>query len=80
MNTVHKPYPYEHLRKTEPADLEIHEVTTGTSLSTGTSPTTECIAPLNPRINLGKYEHPCQIEDLNPGEQVPPRGTQPTDL
>ena len=24
-----KPYPYEHLRRTEPADLEVHEVTTG---------------------------------------------------
>jgi hypothetical protein len=24
-----KPYPYEHLRKTEPANLKIHEVTTG---------------------------------------------------
>ena len=72
---VRKPYPYEHLRKTEPADLEIHEVTTGASLSTGTSPTTKSIAPLNPEINPGKYEHPCQVEDLNPGGQVQPQGT-----
>ena len=45
---VRKSYPYEHLRRTEPADLEIHEVTTYASLSTGTSPTTKSIAPLNP--------------------------------
>ena len=57
---------YEHLRRTEPADLEIHEVTIGVSLLMGMSPTTESIAPINP----GKYEHPCQVEDLNPGGQV----------
>ena len=67
--------PYEHLRRIEPADLEIHKVTTGALLSTGTSLTTERITPLNPRINPGKYEHPCQVEDLNPGGQVPPQGT-----
>jgi hypothetical protein len=72
---VRKPYPYEHLRRTALADLEIHEVTTGTSLSTGTSSTIESIAPLNPRINLGKYEHTYQVKDLNPGGQVPPQGT-----
>jgi hypothetical protein len=60
---------------TEPVDLEIHEVTTGASLSTGTSPTTESIAPLKPRINPEKCEHPCQVKDLNPGGQVPPQGT-----
>jgi hypothetical protein len=38
----------------EPADLEIHEVTTGDLLSMGTSPTTESIAPLNPGINPEK--------------------------
>ena len=32
---AHKPYLYEHLQITEPADLEIHKVTTGASLSTG---------------------------------------------
>ena len=63
---VCKTYPYEHIRRTEPADLEIHEVTTDASLTTGTSPTIESIAPLNPGINLRKYEHPCQIKDLNP--------------
>jgi hypothetical protein len=63
---VRKPYSYEHLQRTEPVDLEIHEVTTGASLLTGTSPTTKSIAPLNPRINPGKYEHPCQVEDLKP--------------
>ena len=65
---VRKPYPYEHLRKTVPAHLETDEVTTGASLSTGTSPTTESTMPLNPRINPGKCEHPCQVEDLNPDE------------
>ena len=33
---------------------------TGVSLLTGTLPTTESIMPLNPRINPGKYEHPCK--------------------
>jgi len=37
---VRKFYPYEYLRRTGPADLEISEVTIGTSLSTGTSLTT----------------------------------------
>jgi hypothetical protein len=72
MNIHTQTLPYEHLRRTVPTDLEIYEVTTGASLSTGTSPTTESIAPLNPGINPGKYEHPCQVEDLNPGGQVPP--------
>jgi hypothetical protein len=44
-------------------DLEIHEVTT---LSTGTLPTIESIVSLNPELNPGKYEHPYQVEDLNP--------------
>jgi hypothetical protein len=48
---VCKPYPYEHLRRTEPLDLEFYEVTTGTSLSTGTSPIIENIVALNLRIN-----------------------------
>jgi hypothetical protein len=59
------------------ANLEINEVTTGALLSTGTSPTTERIVPLNPGINPGKCEHPCQVGDLNPGGQVLPQGTQP---
>jgi hypothetical protein len=67
-----RPYSYEHLRRIELADLEIHEVTTGASLSTGTSSTTESITPLNHRINPGKCEHSYQVEDLNPGGQVPP--------
>ena len=46
-----------------PTNLEIDEVTTSASLSTDTSPITENIAPLNPRINLGKYEHPSQVGD-----------------
>jgi hypothetical protein len=62
---------YGHLQKTKPVDLEIHKVITGASLSTGTSSTAESIASLNPGINLGKYEHPCQIDDLNLGAQVP---------
>ena len=75
---VRKPYPYVHFRRIKPADLEIHEVTACTSLSTGTSSTTESITPVNPEINLGKYEHPCQIENLNLDGQIPPEGTQPT--
>jgi hypothetical protein len=62
---VRKPYSYEHLRKTVPAHLEIDEVTTSTSLSTGTSPTTKSISLINPGINPGKCKHPCQVEDLN---------------
>ena len=57
---------------TEPADLETHEVTTDTLL-TGTLLTTESITPLNPRINLGKYEHPYQVEDLNLGRNISPK-------
>jgi len=59
---------------------EIDEVTTGASLSTGMSPTTERIASLNPGINPGKYEYPCQVGDLNPGGLVPPQGNQPPKL
>jgi hypothetical protein len=77
---VRKPYPYKHLRRTEPADHEIHEVTSGASMSTGMSPTTKSITPFNPGINLGKCEHLYQVEDLNPSGQVPPQGTQPADL
>jgi hypothetical protein len=46
---IRKPNPYEHLRKTVPAHLEINKVTTGVSLSTGTSSTTE--STLNPEID-----------------------------
>ena len=42
--------PYEHLRRLSRQILEINEVTTGTSLSTRTSPTTECTTSLNPKI------------------------------
>jgi hypothetical protein len=51
MNTRTQTYPCEHFRRIEPADLEIHEVTTDASLPTGTSPTTKSIAPLDPEIN-----------------------------
>ena len=54
-----------------PTQLEIDEITTGASLSTGTSPTTESTTPLNPGINSEKYEHSYRVEDLNPGGQVP---------
>jgi hypothetical protein len=77
---VHKTYPYEHIRRIESADLSIYEVTIGASLSTGMLPTTISIAPLNPKINLGKYEHSCQVEDLKPDGQIPPQGAQPTEL
>jgi hypothetical protein len=62
---AHIPYPYDHLRITEPTDLEVDEVTTGASLLTGTSPTTERIAPDNSRINPRKCKRPCQVQDLN---------------
>jgi hypothetical protein len=62
------------------ANFEIVEVTTGTSLSMGTSPTTERIASLNPGINPEKYTHSCQVENLNPDGQVPSQGTQPAEL
>jgi hypothetical protein len=48
-----------------PADIEINEVTTGASLSTGMSSITESITPLNPRIYPGKYEHLCQVEGFD---------------
>jgi hypothetical protein len=38
------------------------------------------IASLNPEINPGKYEHLCQVENLNSGGYVLLKGTQPTDL
>jgi hypothetical protein len=75
MNTRTQTLLYEHLRRTELVDLEIHEVSTGASLSTETSPTTESIVPLNPEINPEKYDHPCQVENINLGGQV-----QPTDV
>jgi hypothetical protein len=56
-HTYVKHYLYEHLRKTVPTNLEIHKVTTDALLSMRTLPTTESIAPLNPRINPEKYEH-----------------------
>jgi hypothetical protein len=58
---VCKLYPYEHLRRTEPADLE---VTTDTSLSTVTSSTTESIAPLNRLvcINFFQMEFICNFQ------------------
>jgi hypothetical protein len=82
MNTRTQTLFYEYIKETEPADLGIHEVTTGVVLSMETSPTTESIALLNPEINPEKHEHPCQIEDLNPDKQVPRapvsnRGLQP---
>jgi len=45
----------------------------------GTSPTIESITSLNPEINPVKYKHSCQVGDVNPGEQIPPQETQPTD-
>lgn len=51
------PYSYEDIRKTGSVYLEIDEVTMGTSLLTGTSPTIK-------RIISCKYEHSCQIYDL----------------
>ena len=77
---IRKLYLYEDLRRIEPTNFEIDEVTTDVLLSTGTSPTTESVAPLNPKINSEKYEHPCQVENLNPGGQVLPQETQPTNL
>jgi hypothetical protein len=42
---------YEHIRRTDSTDHEIHEVITDDSLSTGIMPTTESIASLNPKID-----------------------------
>jgi len=50
--------------------LEIEEVTTGASLSTGTSPTTERTKLLNPGIIRSQQES-------NPGPQVPLELLQP---
>jgi hypothetical protein len=44
------PYPYEYLRRTESADLEVDEVTIGASQLTDMSHITKRIAPDNPRI------------------------------
>jgi hypothetical protein len=62
-------YPYEHLRRTEPVNFEIHEVNIGVSLLTGTSAPLK-IAPLNSKINQEKYEHPYQVKNLDPGERL----------
>jgi hypothetical protein len=55
---------------TESADHKIHKVTVCASLSRRASSTSESIMPINLGINPEKYEHPCQVEDLNLGEQV----------
>ena len=47
---VRKLYSYEHLRILSRQIFKIDKVTTGTSLSTETSPTTEYATPLNLRI------------------------------
>ena len=47
--------------------LEIDEVTTGASLSTDTSPTTERIAPVKSWNKFRKIRTP--VEDSNPGGQ-----------
>jgi hypothetical protein len=54
--------------------LEIDEVATGASPSMERSCTTKSTMSLNPEINPEKYEHPCQIENLNLGGQIPPQG------
>jgi hypothetical protein len=58
-------------------DVEVH---TGVSLSADTSPITKRMASLNPKINSDKCEHPYQVEDLNPGGQVPSQETQLVEL
>jgi len=61
MNTHRQTLPrYEHIQRTEPTHLEIDEVTTGTTLSTG-SPTTESIG-----INLGNYKHCAKLRTWTP--------------
>ena len=45
------PTPMSTSERLSPAYLEVNEVTTDASLLTGTSPTTERIAPDNPEIN-----------------------------
>jgi len=46
MNTRTQTLSYEHLRRPSQQILEIDEVITGASLSTGTSPTIECTSPI----------------------------------
>jgi hypothetical protein len=46
---------------TELTDLEIDKVTTGASWLTGTSPSTERVAPVNPGINPDKCKRPYQV-------------------
>jgi hypothetical protein len=76
------PYPYEHLWITELTDLEIHEITTGASLSTGRHLPLKLwkYSAVKSWKNPEKYEHSCQVENLNPGGQVSPQETRPTDL
>ena len=72
INTLRKSYPYEHLRKSTPTYLDIDEVTIGVDKNVATIKST---IPLNPKINSEKYEHPRQVENLNPVGQVLPQET-----
>jgi hypothetical protein len=61
------------------ANLEIDEVTIGVSLLTGTLPTTERIAPLNPGINR-KMRTLMSSQGLEPRWAGPQQGTQLDEL
>jgi hypothetical protein len=57
LHTYAKPYPYEHLRRTEPVHHEIHE----------TSHTTKRIVLLNPEIKFRKMLAPVPSKGFEPG-------------
>jgi hypothetical protein len=65
-----KPYPYEHLRRLCRQIPKIDEVTTGASLSTGTSPTTES-------TNAVKSWEIRSHRESNPGPKMLPRLLEP---
>jgi hypothetical protein len=63
-----------------PQIIETDKVTICTSLSTGTSPTTERITLVKSRNKSKKCEHQRRVEDSNSGGQVPPQRTLPAEL
>jgi hypothetical protein len=50
---------------TESADHKIHKITTDASLSMEMLSIIKSIVLLNHKINLEKYEHPCQVESYS---------------
>ena len=72
INVRTQPYLFEHLRKLNNQILEIDEVAIGTSLSTGTSPTTESTTPLNTKIfaQLSKKIRDISGANFNLGHRI----------